>query len=146
MHFHFASVDSLDPRSEGEFQRGSGAPAYLQQSSQLPEWQGMPGDAASMETEGEVQSQAKGAASGLNISLHPLVVINISDHTTRKRSLNNNKPTRVLGVLLGVQVLIKTLLITSRGLEWQCCSCGEPLSSGVTVFPGWPKSRGVQLL
>jgi hypothetical protein len=77
-----------------------------------------------METEGEVQSQAKGAASGLNISLHPLVVINISDHTTRKRSLNNNKPTRVLGVLLGVQVLIKTLLITSRGLEWGAAKLG----------------------
>lgn len=57
-----------------------------------------------METEGEVQAVSKGAASGLNISLHPLVIINISDHTTRKRSLNNNKPTRALGVLLGVQV------------------------------------------
>jgi len=56
-----------------------------------------------METEGEVQAVSKGAASGLNISLHPLVIINISDHTTRKRSLNNNKPTRALGVLLGVQ-------------------------------------------
>ena len=63
----------------------------------------MSGGAASMETDVEVQTQKKGA-SGLNISLHPLVIINISDHTTRKRSLNNNKPTRALGVLLGVQV------------------------------------------
>jgi hypothetical protein len=44
---------------------------------------------------------AKSKDSGLSISLHPLVIINISDHSTRFRALNAGKPKRVLGVLLG---------------------------------------------
>lgn len=62
-----------------------------------------------METEdkdGGAQAGPKGSSSGLNISLHPLVIINISDHATRKRSLAGGKPQRVLGVLLGVQVYL----------------------------------------
>ena len=54
--------------------------------------------------EASVQAGPKGSFSGLNISLHPLVIINISDHATRKKSLAGGRPQRVLGVLLGVQV------------------------------------------
>jgi hypothetical protein len=50
------------------------------------------------------QAGPKGSSSGLNISLHPLVIINISDHATRKKSLAGGRPQRVLGILLGVQV------------------------------------------
>ena len=47
-----------------------------------------------------------GSTSGLSISLHPLVIINISDHATRKKMQNQGQQQRVLGVLLGVQVWI----------------------------------------
>ena len=48
----------------------------------------------------EAVSGTKGG-SGLSISLHPLVIINISDHSTRFRALNAGKAKRVIGVLLG---------------------------------------------
>jgi hypothetical protein len=60
-----------------------------------------------METEdkdGAAQAGPKGSTSGLNISLHPLVIINISDHATRKKALSGGRPQRVLGILLGIQV------------------------------------------
>jgi COP9 signalosome complex subunit 6 len=60
-----------------------------------------------METEDKdaaAQAGPKGSTSGLNISLHPLVIINISDHATRKKALSGGRPQRVLGILLGVQV------------------------------------------
>ncbi|KAF2075473.1 hypothetical protein CYY_003209 [Polysphondylium violaceum] len=44
------------------------------------------------------------STSGLEVDLHPLVIINISDHYTRNKvESNNNNPTRVMGVILGVQ-------------------------------------------
>ena len=58
-----------------------------------------------MQVEGIGEENAgapKGAAGrGSTISLHPLVIINISDHSTRFRALNGGNAKRVLGVLLG---------------------------------------------
>mmetsp|Transcript_104084 Transcript_104084/g.167720 ORF Transcript_104084/g.167720 Transcript_104084/m.167720 type:complete len:316 (+) Transcript_104084:143-1090(+) len=57
-----------------------------------------------MQVEGEESNVggAKGGGSGLlSISLHPLVIINISDHSTRFKALSSGKSKRVLGVLLG---------------------------------------------
>jgi COP9 signalosome complex subunit 6 len=47
----------------------------------------------------------KEGGSALNISLHPLVIINISDHATRARmqSADGKSQPRVLGALFGVQ-------------------------------------------
>jgi len=47
----------------------------------------------------------KEGGSALNISLHPLVIINISDHATRARMQSDGKSAqpRVLGALFGVQ-------------------------------------------
>ena len=41
----------------------------------------------------------------LNISLHPLVIINISDHWTRFKIQNQKENPRVIGALLGIQHL-----------------------------------------
>ncbi|EGC37344.1 hypothetical protein DICPUDRAFT_150096 [Dictyostelium purpureum] len=41
--------------------------------------------------------------SGLEVELHPLVLINISDHFTRQKVENNYSNTRVIGVILGLQ-------------------------------------------
>jgi len=63
---------------------------------------GRVGLSGAMQVEGEESQQVGGkGGSGLSISLHPLVIINISDHSTRCRALNGGKPKRVLGVLLG---------------------------------------------
>ena len=72
-----------------------------------------------MQVDEESTAQAKGAASGLSISLHPLVVINISDHSTRFRCLNAGKAKRVLGVLLGKLVLTVPFCFCGRVL-WSC--------------------------
>lgn len=62
-----------------------------------------PGKGENME-EDHSAGQDRVKAGGLNIDIHPLLIINISDHSTRKRSLAKGKATRVLGVLLGLQV------------------------------------------
>ncbi len=43
--------------------------------------------------------------SELNIAVHPLVVLNLSDHFTRSRYRDhaNDKASRVVGILLGKQ-------------------------------------------
>lgn len=43
------------------------------------------------------------SASGLTFKLHPLVILNISDHFTRMKANNNGEASRVVGCLLGVQ-------------------------------------------
>ena len=60
--------------------------------------------AGRMETDEEGAREGKGGGAELSISLHPLVVINIADHSMRKRAQQGNVPQRVLGILLGVQV------------------------------------------
>jgi COP9 signalosome complex subunit 6 len=39
----------------------------------------------------------------MSISLHPLVLVNISDHWTRNKVQQNKENPRVIGALLGVQ-------------------------------------------
>eukprot|EP00271_Cylindrocystis_brebissonii_P016036 TRINITY_DN39181_c0_g1_i1.p1 TRINITY_DN39181_c0_g1~~TRINITY_DN39181_c0_g1_i1.p1 ORF type:complete len:299 (-),score=46.63 TRINITY_DN39181_c0_g1_i1:655-1551(-) len=43
------------------------------------------------------------SASGLTFKLHPLVILNISDHFIRVRAQNNGGPKRVIGCVLGSQ-------------------------------------------
>ena len=68
-----------------------------------------------MQVEGTGEENAgapKGAAGrGSTISLHPLVIINISDHSTRFRALNGGNAKRVLGVLLGKLVPRMRILV-----------------------------------
>lgn len=45
----------------------------------------------------------KEGSGSLNVMLHPLVIINISDHWTRNRVQNNVENPRVVGALLGQQ-------------------------------------------
>jgi len=45
----------------------------------------------------------KEGGSALEIALHPLVLINISDHYTRAKYTSNERNPRVIGALLGVQ-------------------------------------------
>jgi hypothetical protein len=71
-----------------------------------------------VETSEDNLSAAKGAGSGLTISLHPLVIINISDHSTRTRALNSGRPKRVLGVLLGK--LVSWLRFAAAIAFWSC--------------------------
>eukprot|EP00026_Physarum_polycephalum_P011878 Phypoly_transcript_12126.p1 GENE.Phypoly_transcript_12126~~Phypoly_transcript_12126.p1 ORF type:complete len:283 (+),score=52.41 Phypoly_transcript_12126:62-910(+) len=56
-------------------------------------------------TKGTAVVEKEGGGGGaLQIDLHPLVIINISDHFTRaKVESNANPPPRVIGALLGVQ-------------------------------------------
>ena len=52
----------------------------------------------------EAAASAETASSSLNMTLHPLVVINVSDHFTRARAQSGGKAgTRVFGALLGEQ-------------------------------------------
>jgi len=64
--------------------------------------------------------------STLNIALHPLVIINISDHYTRQRVRSHSTSTRVFGALLGVQSGRRVeifnsfeLATTAQGLDTQ---------------------------
>ena len=43
------------------------------------------------------------SSSGLQLELHPLVLLNVSDHWTRTKAVQGGKPSRVLGCLLGHQ-------------------------------------------
>ncbi|ORX38898.1 hypothetical protein BD324DRAFT_617828 [Kockovaella imperatae] len=43
------------------------------------------------------------SGSGLNISLHPLPILNISDHYTRARLTSPDHPEKLIGALLGTQ-------------------------------------------
>jgi COP9 signalosome complex subunit 6 len=45
----------------------------------------------------------KEGGSALDIALHPLVLINISDHYTRAKYASEEKNPRVIGALFGVQ-------------------------------------------
>lgn len=49
--------------------------------------------------------EKEGGGGALQIDLHPLVIINISDHYTRAKveAPSSNPPPRVIGALLGVQ-------------------------------------------
>eukprot|EP00270_Netrium_digitus_P014105 TRINITY_DN4755_c0_g1_i2.p1 TRINITY_DN4755_c0_g1~~TRINITY_DN4755_c0_g1_i2.p1 ORF type:complete len:281 (+),score=21.97 TRINITY_DN4755_c0_g1_i2:177-1019(+) len=44
------------------------------------------------------------SSSGLTFKLHPLVIVNISDHYTRLKAQNKGFPSRVIGCVIGQQV------------------------------------------
>ena len=47
---------------------------------------------------------AEAESSALSVTLHPLVIINVSDHFTRNRcNTSGSTATRVFGILIGVQ-------------------------------------------
>ncbi|KAI5732500.1 hypothetical protein M8J76_001050 [Diaphorina citri] len=46
---------------------------------------------------------AKGVTGSIHVSLHPLVIMNISEHYTRRRA-QEGKPVQVIGALIGIQV------------------------------------------
>ena len=47
---------------------------------------------------------AESETSALSVTLHPLVIINVSDHFTRSRcNTSGSTDTRVFGILIGVQ-------------------------------------------
>jgi len=54
-------------------------------------------------TPGTVVQKESGTQGALNILLHPLVVIHISDHWIRAKVQNNKENPRVIGALLGIQ-------------------------------------------
>lgn len=43
------------------------------------------------------------ASQTVQFQIHPLVTLNVSDHLTRARWMENSSKTRVIGVLLGKQ-------------------------------------------
>ena len=94
-----------------------------------------------MQVEGEESNVggAKGGGSGLlSISLHPLVIINISDHSTRFKALNSGKSKRVLGVLLGK--LVSFARVNPHALSTlaqACCGCGCGCGCGCNCGCGY---------
>jgi hypothetical protein len=79
-----------------------------------------------MEEEGGSGAAGGVKAGGLNIDIHPLVIINISDHTTRKRSLAKGKATRVLGILLGIQVGLPPPIFPHVSISPSLTLCHQP--------------------
>jgi len=65
--------------------------------------------ATSTDKKGEVS----GTSGALNVALHPLVLINISDHFTRTKVSSKNANPRVIGALLGVQTGRNVEIFTS---------------------------------
>eukprot|EP00735_Rhodelphis_limneticus_P014382 TRINITY_DN8401_c0_g1::TRINITY_DN8401_c0_g1_i1::g.29128::m.29128 TRINITY_DN8401_c0_g1::TRINITY_DN8401_c0_g1_i1::g.29128 ORF type:complete len:305 (+),score=37.70,sp/Q54C92/CSN6_DICDI/46.98/6e-84,MitMem_reg/PF13012.1/1.4e-22,JAB/PF01398.16/1.4e-18,DIPSY/PF11763.3/0.024,RepA_C/PF04796.7/0.16 TRINITY_DN8401_c0_g1_i1:55-969(+) len=57
--------------------------------------------------------------SSLNISLHPLVLINISEHYTRIKAQHGSNPVRVIGILLGVQSGRNVEIFNSFELDYE---------------------------
>jgi len=55
-----------------------------------------------VDNEGQNVMASAGTAGSVSVSLHPLVVMNISEHWTRVRA-QEGKPTQVLGALIGKQ-------------------------------------------
>eukprot|EP00002_Diphylleia_rotans_P017210 TRINITY_DN3341_c0_g1_i2.p1 TRINITY_DN3341_c0_g1~~TRINITY_DN3341_c0_g1_i2.p1 ORF type:complete len:133 (+),score=29.75 TRINITY_DN3341_c0_g1_i2:64-462(+) len=56
--------------------------------------------------------------SGLAISLHPLVIINISDHFTRTKVMTKRSDVRVIGALLGTVTGRKVEIYNSFELDY----------------------------
>lgn len=49
------------------------------------------------------KAEAASSSSGLSFLLHPLVLLNISDHHTRTVAMTGSRAQRVRGILLGAQ-------------------------------------------
>ena len=52
------------------------------------------------------------------LSVHPLVIMNISEHWTRIRAQNNGDPLKVFGALLGKQSGRNIELMNSFEVRW----------------------------
>jgi len=53
--------------------------------------------------EGDSVMASVGTVGSVSISLHPLVILNISEHWTRTRAQEGGKPTQVVGAIIGIQ-------------------------------------------
>ena len=62
----------------------------------------------------------------LQLTLHPLVIINISDHFTRGRCQSNEAAPRVLGVLIGAQTGRHIEIANSFEVKVVDGGCGMP--------------------
>lgn len=66
------------------------------------------------------------ASSSLNMTLHPLVVINVSDHFTRARAQSGGRPgARVFGALLGEQIGRHVEIANSFEMKMTVTASGE---------------------
>lgn len=52
---------------------------------------------------GDSVMASAGTVGSVSISLHPLVILNISEHWTRTRAQEGGKPTQVIGAIIGIQ-------------------------------------------
>ena len=62
------------------------------------------------------------ATSGLTFKLHPLVILNISDHHTRVKAQRNGMAMRVLGCVLGIQTGRTVEIFNSFELKYDVLS------------------------
>jgi len=78
----------------------------------------------------------EGAGSSMNITLHPLVVINISDHFTRVRANQPAESTapRVFGAVLGEQVGRRVELANSFEMKYTGGQDGQPVVIDMTYL------------
>jgi len=61
----------------------------------------------------------------VQVNLHPLVIMNISDHWTRTKSTNDNKPQQVYGALVGRQNSRTLEIVTSFELDYKTEKDGD---------------------
>lgn len=52
---------------------------------------------------GDSVMASAGTVGSVSVSLHPLVILNISEHWTRTRAQEGGKPTQVIGAIIGIQ-------------------------------------------
>merc|ERR1719315_179239 len=52
---------------------------------------------------GDSVMASAGTVGSVSVSLHPLVILNISEHWTRQRAQEGGKPTQVVGAIIGIQ-------------------------------------------
>ena len=62
------------------------------------------------------------STSGLTFKLHPLVILNISDHHTRVKAQGNGMALRVLGCVLGIQTGRTVEIFNSFELKYDILS------------------------
>lgn len=61
---------------------------------------------------------ASGTQTSVAVSVHPLVIMNVSEHWTRMRAQNNNTAMQVFGALLGKQRGRNLELMNSFEVRW----------------------------
>ena len=81
------------------------------------------------------------SSSGLTFKLHPLVIVNISDHYTRIKAQRSGKSSRVIGCLLGCQSgrtveIFNSFELVTPDLSQPTSGDGSGSSSGRVVSGG----------